>query len=90
MFVSSAAVLLNVRTEVAQVPVSILGNIFNTKFFPLKSAKVFGAKSAPIKLKSTAEVPTAGNSPIVLIGFPFNVILSFVFILKMNVFLCYN
>ena len=79
VFKRSAAILLKLRTDAAQVPVSILGNMFNTKFFPLKSPSVFTDKSPAINLKSAAILPIAGNTPLVLIAFPFNVIFDIFF-----------
>jgi hypothetical protein len=41
VFSKPEAVLLNALTEVAQVPVSILGKMFKITFFPEKSDKLF-------------------------------------------------
>lgn len=56
---------LNFLTDVAQVPVSILGKMFSITFEPEKSANEAVPKSVFTKLKSIAFEPTAGNSPFV-------------------------
>jgi hypothetical protein len=65
VFVNELAFSLKVLTEVAQVPVSILGNIFNMILAPVKSASEAVPKSILIRLKSVAFEPTDGNSPFV-------------------------
>jgi hypothetical protein len=52
----------------------MLGNMFKTNLLPAKSAKVAIDKSPLTNLKSIAFEPTFGNSPLVFIGFPPNVI----------------
>src|SRR5690606_24137095 len=78
VFSSPEAFSLNLRTDAAQVPVSMLGKIFNTTFFPLKSCRLFSDKSPAVKLKSGAEDPTAGKSPFVCTAVPLNVILAMI------------
>ena len=73
MFDKALAFALKVLTDVAHVPVSILGNIFKTTFEPAKSASVAILKSVLTNLKSGAFDPVFGNSPLVCIGFPPNV-----------------
>lgn len=64
---------LNRRTDAAQVPVSILGKIFRTSFFPAKSAAVLSDRSPAVSLKPGSFDPTAGNLPIVLNDVPLSV-----------------
>ena len=75
MFSSLVASLLNFLMEVAQVPVSKLGEIFKISFEPLKSANFTFDRSFFIKVNFGAFLPTFGNFPMVFTGFPFNVIL---------------
>jgi hypothetical protein len=58
VFSKALALSLNFLTDVAQVPVSILGKIFKTNFLPAKSANVATDKSFLISLKSTNLLPT--------------------------------
>ena len=74
VFSKLEAVLLNVLTEVAQTPVSTLGNMFKIRLEPEKSANDLEDKSAPDNVKSGAFDPTAGNSPMVFVGAPPKVI----------------
>ena len=68
--------MLNSLTEVAQVPVSILGKIFKINFFPKKSDKTFCSNSKVVNMKFGAFVSFFGKLPIVSIGFPPNVIFA--------------
>ena len=85
MFFKLLASLLNCLTDWAQVPVSTLGNIFKTKFWPLKSANVLVDKSVAVSLKSGAFVPTLGKLPEVCIEFPFKVNVAIILYLFWNV-----
>src|SRR5690606_36970546 len=78
VFSNPEAFSLNFRTEAAQVPVSILGKMFKTIFFPLKSLKLLSDKSPAVNLKSGAEDPTPGKSPCVFTAVPLNVILAMI------------
>jgi len=53
--------------------------MFRTTFFPLKSERFASDKSDLTNVKSGASDPIAGNSPAVVTGFPFNVILAIYF-----------
>ncbi|MNY26597.1 hypothetical protein D3C86_1604540 [compost metagenome] len=68
--------MLNARTDAAQVPVSTLGKIFNTIFFPLKSASDLSERSPAVNLKSGACSPTCGKLPFVFTGLPLKVIVA--------------
>ena len=61
MLSNFAASSLNLRTDIAHVPVSIEGKIFNTTFFPASSDSVTSPKSAFTNVKSGADVPTSGS-----------------------------
>ncbi|MNY35142.1 hypothetical protein D3C86_1695280 [compost metagenome] len=73
VFSKPLALALKFLTEAAQVPVSILGKIFNTNFFPAKSESETTPRSLFTNLKSGAFEPIFGNSPLVFTGFPPNV-----------------
>ncbi len=62
---SDEARLLNSRTEVAHVDVSMLGKIFRITFFSEKSPNVISFKSMAVSLKGIAEEPIFGKSPLV-------------------------
>src|SRR5690606_3576048 len=68
-----AASLLNCRTDWAQVPVSMLGNILRTNFCPLKSERDTVERSFFTKVNPGAWEPGSGSFPMVFIGFPFKV-----------------
>ena len=68
----AAAFVLNCLTDIAQVGVSTDGKILSTTR-PDKSARVSSDKSSFVRLNSGAFWPTAGNSPTVSKGVPFNV-----------------
>src|SRR5690554_7245461 len=70
---SPAASLLKRRTEAAHTPVSRLGKMFNTTFFPLQSARDTSASSPLTRVKSGAVAPTAGRLPEVCTELPLNV-----------------
>ncbi|MNF90996.1 hypothetical protein D3C84_735830 [compost metagenome] len=63
MFSKLLALSLNFLTEVAQVPVSILGKMFKTNFLPAKLLSEATDKSFCTNLKSASCDPTVGNSP---------------------------
>ena len=63
MFSKLLAFALKVLTDVAQVPVSTLGKMFKTNFFPAKVLNEATDKSFCTNLKSANCDPTAGNSP---------------------------
>ena len=84
VFTKPAASLLKLRTDAAQIPVSILGKMFNTNFLPLKSANVLLLKSTAVKLKSFTLEPTNGRFPMVFTALPFNV--TFVILCLVNFF----
>jgi len=71
-----AARSLNLRTDIAQVLVSMLGKIFKTSLWPLKSLSVATDKSFLTSLKSGAAVFIFGSSPLVCIGFPPKIIVA--------------
>jgi hypothetical protein len=74
-----AAHLLKLRTDMAHTPVSMLGKIFNTSRFPLKSDNDISDKSAPTNLKSGACTPFAGTVPTVFTVVPLNVTVAIFF-----------
>ena len=73
MLGSLLAWALNLRTEVAQVGVSMLGKMFSTRRWPLKSAAETALRSVRVRLKVGAWLPTRGSSPEVWKGFPLRV-----------------
>src|SRR5687768_12060437 len=76
VFGSAAAFWLNVRTDVAQTPVSMLGKMLSTTFLPARSCLRSGERSVLVSVKSGAWLPTFGRSPDVATGLPLNVILA--------------
>ncbi|MOA19844.1 hypothetical protein D3C78_1402510 [compost metagenome] len=64
---------LNLRTEVAQVGVSMLGKMFSTLRRPTKSARVCSDRSVPTRWKAGAWLPTCGRLPSTRTGLPFRV-----------------
>jgi hypothetical protein len=62
--------------DAAQIPVSMLGVILSNTFFPLKSFKRAVDRSVLTSLNFGAFFPTLGSLPMVLILFPFSVILA--------------
>ena len=60
-----AACSLNLRTDVAHVPVSIEGKMLRITRLPLRSARVTSPKSAFTNVKSGACCPTSGSEPTV-------------------------
>jgi hypothetical protein len=81
---SAAAILLKLRTDAAQTPVSMLGKIFKTTRLPLKSAMLISFKPAPTNLKSGAVVPTAGKLPFVFTSDPLNVTVAIFVLFFLN------
>ncbi|MCY1297562.1 hypothetical protein D9M70_470050 [compost metagenome] len=73
VFASLLASALNLRTEVAQVGVSMLGKMFSTLRLPLRLARVTSARSPPTRLNAGACWPFCGSWPSTLIGLPFRV-----------------
>jgi len=73
VFGALLASALNLRTEVAQVGVSMLGKMFSTSRWPLKSAGVAALRSVRVRLKAGAWLPTRGSSPAVWMGLPLRV-----------------
>ena len=70
VFSIPAASLLNLRTEAAHTPVSMLGKMFNTTNFPLASAREKVLKSPFTSEKSGASAPFCINSPASATGVP--------------------
>ncbi len=66
----SLARALKVRTDCAQVGVSMDGKMLSTLRLPAKSARVRSARSLSVRRKSGALLPLAGNSPLVGTGLP--------------------
>src|SRR5690606_4183384 len=66
----SLAVWLNLRTEVAQVGVSILGKMFRILRLPAKLARLTSERSLATSEKSGAVWPFCGNWPETSIGLP--------------------
>ncbi|MNQ84608.1 hypothetical protein D3C85_997420 [compost metagenome] len=58
---ASAALALNVRTEVAQVGVSMLGKMFSTLRLPAKSFRVTSDRFALTSENAGAWAPTCGS-----------------------------
>src|SRR5258706_16246296 len=71
-----ATSVLNLRTDVAQTPVSIDGKMFRMTFLPAKSLSDTSDRSVFVSLKSGALLPTAGSVPIVLMGLFLKVIFA--------------
>ena len=67
------ASLLKRRTLSAQVPVSMLGKMLRTTFFPLRQPSESSERSRLVKPSAGAAVPVAGRSLLVLQGVPLNV-----------------
>ena len=76
MFFKLEAALLNDLTDVAQVPVSMLGKIFKINLEPIKSAKVFLDRSSATSVKFDAFDPIAGKVPEVCISSSFRYIVA--------------
>src|SRR6185369_13985560 len=70
VFFSSLADWLNLRTEVAQVGVSMLGKIFRTLRLPARLASVTSARSLPTSENAGALAPLAGRLPATSMGLP--------------------
>jgi len=64
---------LNFLTDVAQVSVSILGNMFSITFFPEKSFKEASERSCFTRENPGASALVEGKSPDVFRGFPYKV-----------------
>jgi thiol peroxidase len=73
-----AAILLNLRTEVAHTPVSRLGKIFRTIFLPFRSFSAKEDKSLFTSSKSGATFPTCINSPISFTGCPLKFVVAII------------
>jgi hypothetical protein len=71
----SVARLLNVRTDVAHTPVSMLGKMLSTRL-PGMEDSFLSDKSILVSVASGACAPTAGRAPFVSTGLPFRVILA--------------
>ena len=69
-----AARSLNVRTLAAHTGVSTDGKMLISSVLPLNWSLVTAPRSVPTRVKAGAELPTAGSSPTVLMGFPLMVI----------------
>src|SRR5690554_184102 len=67
------ALLLKVRTEVAQVGVSTLGKMFRILRLPENEDRSTSARSRPTRLNAGALSPAEGNWPPTVIGLPRNV-----------------
>ena len=78
MFSRLDSASLNLRTDVAQTPVSTDGKIFSTSFLPAKSDNEVADKSVLTSSKDGAFEPTAGSSPIVSSGLPYKVTVAIV------------
>lgn len=61
VLLSAVALLLNSRTAAAHVPVSTLGKILRTMFFPEKVFELTSLRSTPVNVKSGAVLPTDGR-----------------------------
>src|SRR5690554_1455002 len=72
------ALLLKVRTEVAQVGVSTLGKMFRILRLPVKDARSTSDKSCPTRLNAGALSPGAGKLPPMVTGLPRNVTLDII------------
>ncbi len=73
MLAAREAWALKVRTEVAQVGVSMLGKMFRTTRWPLKSARETSERSLRVRVNAGAGLPVRGSSPAVWMGFPLRV-----------------
>src|SRR5699024_2939188 len=72
VFSRPAASSLNLRTLIAQVPVSSEGKMFSTTRLPARSALLTGARSWPTSSKAGSAEPFAGSSPTVVTGLVWN------------------
>src|SRR5262245_3389683 len=78
VFGYDAAFLLNVRTDVAQVLVSMLGKMLSTIVLPARSLLLTVDRSVLTNVNAGAVAPGFGRSPIVATGEPFRVTFAMV------------
>src|SRR5512139_2536631 len=67
---ASLARSLNLRTEVAQVGVSMLGKIFRILRLPARLARLTSARSLPTSENAGAWSPLTGRRPLTSAGLP--------------------
>ena len=76
VFGSAPAVSLNLRADVAQMPVSRLATMSSTLRLPAKSLSETSPRSLPTSVNAGAVWPTVGNVPAMSIGLPLCVTLA--------------